>query len=91
MNFVDKLKSKLDFLKNNRGQVANPVEIAIGIILLVVLVIGVGYKYVKSNASASALNVSSTDPEYGLVQNLPLFVILIAFLGLVGYIYYRGR
>jgi len=77
---------------NNRGQMAqNAVAIAVGVILLVVLVIGVAYKFVKNQASTTALNITSTDPEYELVRILPLFVILIAFLGFVGYLYFKAK
>ena len=75
---------------DNKGQMgSNAVGIAVGIILLVILVLGVGYKFIKSQASASALNISSTDPEYSLVTYLPLFVVLIVFLGIVGFLYLR--
>lgn len=75
---------------NKKGQMGNnAVAIAVGVILLVVLVIGVAYKFVKTQASTTALNITSADPEYELVKILPLFVILIAFLGFVAYLYFR--
>jgi len=77
---------------NNKGQIGgNAVGIAVGVILLVVLVIGVAYQFVKTQASTTALNITSADPEYQLVKILPLFVILIAFLGFVGYLYFKGK
>jgi hypothetical protein len=77
---------------NKKGQMGgNAVGIAVGVILLVVLVIGVAYNFVKTQASTSALNITSADPEYQLVKILPLFVILIAFLGFVGYLYFKNR
>lgn len=77
---------------NNRGQMGgNAVGIAVGVILLVVLVIGVAYQFVKTQASVTALNITSADPEYQLVKILPLFVILIAFLGFVGYLYFKNK
>jgi hypothetical protein len=79
-------------MMNKRGQMANNVVgIAIGVILIVVLVLGVAYKFVKSQASVTALNVSASDPEYELVKILPLFIILIAFLGFVAYLYFKSR
>lgn len=75
---------------DSKGQMgSNAVGIAVGIILLVILVLGVGYKFVKTQASAQALNITSSDPEYSLVTYLPLFVVLIVFLGIVGFLYLR--
>lgn len=77
---------------DNKGQMgSNAVGIAVGVILLVVLVIGVAYTFVKTQASTTALNITASDPEYQLVKILPLFVILIAFLGFVGYLYFKNR
>lgn len=77
---------------NNRGQMGNnAVSIAVGVILLVVLIIGVAYKFVKTQASPTALGINSDDPEYELVKILPLFIILIAFLGFVAYLYFKNR
>ena len=75
---------------DNKGQMgSNAVGIAVGIILLVILVLGVAYNFVKTQASASALNITSADPEYSLVIYLPLFVVLIVFLGIVGFLYMK--
>lgn len=77
---------------NTKGQMgSNAVAIAVGVILLVVLVIGVAYKFVKTQASPTALGINSDDPEYQLVVILPLFIILIAFLGFVAYLYFKNR
>jgi hypothetical protein len=77
---------------DNKGQMGgNAVGIAVGVILLVVLVIGVAYTFVKTQASPTALNITSADPEYQLVKILPLFVILIAFLGFVGYLWFKNK
>ena len=78
-------------MENKKGQMGNAVGIAVGIILLVILVLGVAYKFVKSNASPTALGINSTDPEYSLVIYLPLFVVLIVFLGIIGYLYFKNR
>ena len=80
-------------MMNKKGQMGGlaPVEIAVGIILTVILVIGVGYTFVKKNASPTALNITTADPEYYLVLYLPLFVILIVFLTFVGYLYFKHR
>ena len=77
---------------SNKGQMGNnAVGIAVGVILIVVLVIGVAYSFVKTQASTTALNLTTADPEYSLVKILPLFVILIAFLGFVGFLYFKNR
>jgi hypothetical protein len=81
----------MDMLEEKKGQMGNTVDIAVGIILLVILVLGVGYTFVKDNASPTALGINSDDPEYSLVKYLPLFVVLIVFLGFIGYLYVRGR
>ena len=78
-------------MMNKKGQMGNTVDIAVGIILLVILVLGVGYSFVKTNASTTALNITTADPEYSLVKYLPLFVVLIVFLGFIGYLYVRNR
>ena len=82
---------EMDMINNKKGQMGNAVDIAVGVILLVVLVIGVAYTFVKTQASPTALNITSADPEYQLVKILPLFVILIAFLGFVGYLYFKNK
>lgn len=77
---------------DNKGQMGNnAIAIAVGIILLVILVLGVAYKFVKTQASPTALGINSDDPEYSLVIYLPLFVVLIVFLGIIGYLYFKGR
>jgi uncharacterized BrkB/YihY/UPF0761 family membrane protein len=77
---------------NKKGQMGmNAVEIAVGVILLVILVLGVGYQFVKTQASPTALGINSDDPEYTLVTYLPLFIVLIVFLGFIGYLYVKNR
>lgn len=77
-------------MMNKRGQMGqNAIAIAVGIILLVILVLGVGYNFVKDQASPTALGINSDDPEYNLVVYLPLFVVLIVFLGIVGFLYFK--
>lgn len=77
---------------DNKGQMgSNAVAIAVGIILLVILVLGVGYKFVRSQASVTALNVTEADPEYNLIVYLPLFIVLIVFLGFVGFLYFNRK
>lgn len=79
-------------MMNKKGQMGgNAVGIAVGIILLVILVLGVAYNFVKTQASPSALGINSDDPEYSLVVYLPLFVVLIVFLGIVGYLYFKNQ
>lgn len=78
-------------MQNKKGQSMDPVAVAVGIILLVILVLGVAYKFVKTQASPSALNITSADPEYSLVTYLPLFVVLIVFLGIIAYLYFKNR
>lgn len=77
---------------NKKGQMGgNAVGIAVGIILLVILVLGVAYNFVKTQASTTALNITTADPEYTLVTYLPLFVVLIVFLGIIGFLYLRQK
>lgn len=79
-------------MMNKKGQMGtNAVEIAVGVILLVILVLGVGYKFVKTQASPTALGINSDDPEYTLVTYLPLFIVLIVFLGFIAYLYFKRR
>jgi len=77
---------------NNKGQIGtNAVEIAVGVILTVILVLGVAYTFVRNNASASALNITASAPEYQLVTYLPLFIVLIVFLTFVGFLIARRK
>ena len=78
-------------IENNRGQAQQIVSIVVGLILLVILVLGVAYKFVKDNASATALNISASAPEYSLITYFPLFIVLIAFLGVVGFLVMRAK
>lgn len=78
--------------KMKKGQmIEGPLSIALGVLFTIIFIMGVAYPYVKNNASVTALNVSATAPEYGLIQQFPLFVAIIALVGLAGLLYLRFK